>query len=112
MPKHGNDMDACTKTEDYIKDVTQQSNIFSYTSMKGGLVIWSLNASDSQADRIRKEEVVADISLDDMVIAKHAAVVSPLLPFDPAKLSQARKAKRLLHCDTPVNAEYDYRMIN
>jgi len=91
-PKDGHDKNACIKTEDFIKQVTQESSIYSYSSRKGKLLIWALTATDSQADTIREDEGVSDISPNVNVLIDNAAV-SPLLPSDLANLSEAKKAR-------------------
>ena len=76
-PKDGNDKNACQKTGDFLKKATEQQDIFNYTSMEGEVIIWALNATDSQAASVGKQEGVADISVDVDVLEDDAVVPQP-----------------------------------
>ena len=95
-PKDGNDTNACKQTEAFIKQTVQQSTIYNYTDTTGKLLFWALNATDSQADTIRKNEAVIDVS-QNAIVAKEFSAVLPPLPSSSAQLSDAKKSKELYH---------------
>ena len=49
-----------------MKQVTQRPGVMSYTDTQGRLTVWSLYATDSQADTIRKEKGVSEITPDNV----------------------------------------------
>lgn len=75
LPKDGHNGKACDQTAAFIKQILQQPTIWSYTDYTGKLLCWGLNATDSQADSIRKIEGVKEISLDEVAVVDNFAVL-------------------------------------
>lgn len=55
-PKDGNDADAVARTEDFLKQLTQQPRIVSHDDQNGAKVGWVANVDDIQADVIKNEK--------------------------------------------------------
>jgi hypothetical protein len=90
-PKDGNNKDAVAKTEDFLKQLTRQSTIYSHTDPDGEFVLWLVNVTDSHVDTIKQIEGVDSVE-PNVIIAEDFAAVP--VQTEPAKLSEANKAKR------------------
>ena len=108
-PKYGNDMAAISKTEGFLKDLTQQSSIFSYSDSDGDLIVWAVNVTDSQVKAIQGNEGVASIDRNLVIGEKDAAVP---VPTEPAKISDAARVKRDIQYTTQSMAGYELNMIS
>ncbi len=84
-------MAAVSKTEGFLKELTQQSSILSYTDIRGDLMMWAVNVTNLQVKAIREHEGVASID-QNVVIAKTDATVPT--PIEPAKVSDAARVNR------------------
>lgn len=102
-------MDAIAKTEDFLKQLTQQSIIFSRTNPDGELVLWVVNVTDSQVDTIKQNGGLASVE-QNVIIASDMAAVP--VPTEPAQLFEAKKAKRDIQYTTQLKAGYDLRTIS
>jgi len=107
-PKDGNN-DPVAKTEDFLKQLTRQSTIYSHTDPDGEFVLWLVNVTHSQVDTIKQNEGVDSVE-PNFIIAEDFAAVP--VPTEPAKLSEANKAKRDIQYATQLNAGYDLKMIS
>ena len=85
-PKDGSNKDAVAKTGDFLKQLTQQPNIYSYTDYKGSLMHWILNATDSQVQSIKGNDGVASVEQNTIIAEEFASVP---VPTEIAKLSEA-----------------------
>ena len=108
-PRDGNNTDALQKTEGFLKQLTQQSSIYSYTDRNGALRLWMVNTTESQVDTIKQNDGVASVDENAIVATPFAAVPAPT---EPAKLSEASKAKRETQYATQLNADYELTMIS
>jgi hypothetical protein len=107
-PKDGFNKDAIANTTDFLKQLTNQSEIWSYTNYNGKFVHWLVTANNSQVDQIRKREDVVGVE-ENIMLVRAAAVP---IPTEPARLSEAKKAKRDIQYATQLKAGYDLRMIS
>jgi len=89
-PKDGTDADTNSKTEDFLKGVIQQTNIYSYTDTSKKLVFWLVNVTDSQVGTIKQNAGVRAVQED----TKDELEATLPWPFTPAKLSVPNKFKR------------------
>lgn len=108
-PKDGNNKDAVAKTEDFLEQLTRQSTIYSHTDPDREFVLWLVNITYSQVDTIKQNEGVDSVE-PNVIIAEDFAAVP--VPTEPAKLSEANKAKRDIQYAIQLNAGYDLKMIS
>jgi len=100
-PADGTSNGQLTTTEESIKAVTKATKVYSYRDIDKALVLWTINATDSQISQIKANAGVlqVDLNLDDA--APNNAVP---LPSAAARLSDpaARMAKRDIQYTTQL----------
>ena len=71
-PRDGSNKDANAKIEDLLKQLTQEPQIYSYTDIKGNLMHWLINATDSQVQSIKESDGVARVEQNIFIAEEHA----------------------------------------
>ena len=89
-PKDGFNKDAIANTTDFLKQLTNQSEIWSYTDSREEFVYWLVNVTNSQLDQKKEREDVRAVYENTIAFEEDAAVP---VPTEPARLSEAKKAK-------------------
>ena len=107
--KDGNNKDAVQKTEDLLKQLTNQTNVYSFTDHNGALRLWKVTVTSSQVDTIKKDDGVASVDQNVSEADERAAVP---MPTEPAKLSEASKEKREAIYTTQLDADYSLKQIS
>jgi len=54
IPNNGTDIDTNSKTENFLKSITQQTSIYSSKDSSNNLIWWLANVTDSEVDTIRE----------------------------------------------------------
>ena len=81
--KDGSNKDAVKKTEDLLKQLTNQSSVYSFTDHNGALRLWTVNVTTSQVDTIKRDDGVASV-VENAIEAEVDGAV--LVPTEPAEL--------------------------
>ena len=89
-PKDGRDVETNSKTENFLKAVTQQTEIYSYMETEHKLLFWLANLTDSQIDTVRRNAGVDEVQEDTKDVLEAAC------PWQcaPTKLPVFDKLKR------------------
>ena len=92
-PANGTNNGQLTTTEEFIKTVTNSTSVYSYRDIDKALVLWKVNATESQISRIKANAGVHQVDENVDVAAPNIAVP---LPSAAGRLSNpaAKIAKR------------------
>lgn len=108
-PKNGSDQDAVAKTGEFLKQLTQQPNICSYTDITGSLMHWVLNVTDSQVQSTKGNNGVARVKQNTIMVEDFAAIP---VPTEIAKLSETRNVKRDTQYSTQQDAVWELKWVS